>query len=70
MRALLDGERGPVRDAALLAAAAALVAAAGPTDAPIAVQMAGALERAAASLDSGAAGKTLTRWVDVSRAAA
>lgn len=67
---LFDGRRGPVRDAALLAAAAALVAAAGPTRGPLATQMAAALDRAATALDSGAAGKILTRWVEVSRAAA
>jgi anthranilate phosphoribosyltransferase len=65
---LLDGERGAVRDAVLLNAAAALVALDGPTGAPIGDQLAAALEPAAQALDSGAAAESLERWVRVSKA--
>ncbi len=69
-RAVLAGEPGPVRDAVLLAAAAALVAATGPSSAPVTDQIAAALPRAAAALDSGAAQATLEHWVSASQAAA
>ncbi|GAA5119254.1 anthranilate phosphoribosyltransferase [Pseudonocardia adelaidensis] len=66
-RALVEGRTGPVRDAVLLNAAGALVAFDGPpTD--LAGALAGALERAAAAVDSGAAERLLTRWVEVSTA--
>ncbi len=68
-RALLAGEPGPVRDAVLLAAAASLVAASGPTEAPVTEQIAEALPRAAQAIDSGAAAAVLARWVDASQAA-
>ncbi|MFG2191207.1 anthranilate phosphoribosyltransferase [Streptomyces sp. NPDC048639] len=61
-RRLLAGETGPVRDAVLLNSAAALVAL-NPQDAPLTDQIATALERAAESVDSGAARRTLDRWV-------
>ena len=69
-RAVLAGERGPVRDAVLLNAAAGLVAVDGVGDAPVTAQLEGALRRAAEALDSGAAGDALERWVAASRAAA
>jgi anthranilate phosphoribosyltransferase len=69
-RRLLDGEPGPVRDAVLLNAAAALVALDGATSAPVTAQLAAALPRAAQSLDSGAAGTALDSWVSASQAAA
>jgi anthranilate phosphoribosyltransferase len=69
-RRLLDGEPGPVRDAVLLNAAAALVALDGPTSAPVTSQLAAALPRAAEALDSGAAGAALDGWVSASQAAA
>ncbi|WP_308204988.1 anthranilate phosphoribosyltransferase [Frankia tisae] len=69
-RALLAGEPGPVRDAVLLAAAASLVAAAGPTEAPITEQIAGVLPQAASAIDSGAAAAVLARWVEASQRAA
>ncbi|MFJ2770131.1 anthranilate phosphoribosyltransferase [Streptomyces sp. NPDC087300] len=59
---LLDGETGPVRDAVLLNAAAALVALK-PTDEPFAEQIGAGMARAAAAIDSGAAKKALERWV-------
>ncbi|MEW2132856.1 anthranilate phosphoribosyltransferase [Streptomyces sp. NPDC005435] len=61
-RRLLDGETGPVRDAVLLNSAAALVAL-DPTGAPLADQLREGMARAAESIDSGAARRTLERWV-------
>ncbi|MEU9401987.1 anthranilate phosphoribosyltransferase [Streptomyces sp. NPDC048242] len=61
-RRLLDGETGPVRDAVLLNSAAALVAL-DPTGAPLADQLRDGMARAAESIDSGAAKRTLERWV-------
>ncbi|MCK8679703.1 MULTISPECIES: anthranilate phosphoribosyltransferase [Streptomyces] len=61
-RRLLAGERGPVRDAVLLNAAAALVAL-DPTPAPLADQIRAGMARAAESIDSGAARAALDRWV-------
>jgi anthranilate phosphoribosyltransferase len=74
-RALLAGERGPVRDAVLLNTGAALAAydrLAGydGTGASLAAAVADGMRRAAASIDSGAAADVLDRWVTVSRAAA
>ncbi|MEU9126749.1 anthranilate phosphoribosyltransferase [Kitasatospora sp. NPDC048540] len=63
VRRLLAGERGPVRDAVLLNAAAALVAL-DLTGAPLAEQLAAGMERTAAAIDSGAAEATLKRWVE------
>ncbi|MFE0177030.1 anthranilate phosphoribosyltransferase [Streptomyces sp. NPDC059002] len=62
---LLDGETGPVRDAVLLNAAAALVALK-PTDEPFAAQIRAGMARAAESIDSGSAKKALERWVAAS----
>ncbi len=69
-RRFLDGERGAVRDAVLLNAAAALVAVDGPSDAPVGDQLAAAMPRAAESLDSGSAAAALDAWITASRAAA
>ncbi|CAL9558182.1 anthranilate phosphoribosyltransferase [Streptomyces sp. enrichment culture] len=66
-RRLLDGERGPVRDAVLLNSAAALVALE-PGTATLAEQIRAGMERAAESIDSGAARRVLDRWVAVSNA--
>ena len=62
VRRLLDGERGPVRDAVLLNAAAALAAFDGGEGA-LGERLGTALERAAAAVDSGAAAQTLESWV-------
>ncbi len=66
-RSVVDGEPGPVRDAVLLNAAAALAAfdegSAGLHDG-----LAAGLERAAAAIDDGRAAAQLERWVSVSRA--
>jgi anthranilate phosphoribosyltransferase len=66
---LLDGETGPVRDAVVLNAAAALVALDGPTAAPVSDQLMAALPRAAESLDSGAARDALEGWIAASQVA-
>lgn len=66
-RRLLDGEPGPVRDAVLLNAAAAL-AALEPADAPLSEQLAAGMATAAHSIDTGAARATLDRWVAASNA--
>jgi anthranilate phosphoribosyltransferase len=64
-RRLLAGETGPVRDAVLLNAAGALVAATG-TGAALRSTFPAALERAAAAVDSGAAETLLHRWAELS----
>jgi anthranilate phosphoribosyltransferase len=66
-RAFLDGEKGAVRDAVLLNAAAALVAYDGVAAGPVADQVAAALPRAAEAVDSGAAAAALDHWVSVSQ---
>ena len=66
-RRVLAGETGPVRDAVVLNAAAAMAAQAGlGTDVPGAVKA--GLDRAAASIDSGAAAAVLDRWISLARA--
>ncbi|MHA6803064.1 anthranilate phosphoribosyltransferase [Salinifilum ghardaiensis] len=62
VRALLAGRTGSVRDAVLLNAAGAVVAREGPGE-DLHAQLRAALERAAAAVDSGAAGELLERWV-------
>jgi anthranilate phosphoribosyltransferase len=64
-RDLLAGATGPVRDAVLLNAAAALAAYDGG-DGPLVARLAGGLSRAAEALESGRAAATLERWVEVS----
>ena len=66
VRDVLAGRRGPVRDAVVLNAAAALVAAEGGGG-DLHERMVGGLQRAAASVDSGAAADVLDRWVVASR---
>jgi anthranilate phosphoribosyltransferase len=81
VRETLAGARGPVRDAVLLNAAAALVAAAGDpdtagptdlagTDVPLADRMAQAWARAADSVDTGSAAMVLDRWTAATAAGA
>jgi anthranilate phosphoribosyltransferase len=66
-RRLLAGERGPVRDAVLLNAAAALAAHDAVDSGDLAVdlpdKLRAGIERAAAAIDSGAAADALDRWV-------
>ncbi|WP_130492903.1 anthranilate phosphoribosyltransferase [Motilibacter rhizosphaerae] len=69
-RRVLAGEQGPVRDAVLLNAAAALVAldAVGEAPAaPLAERLRSAVERSAAAVDSGAAAAALERWTAVTQ---
>ena len=66
-RRLLAGEPGPVRDAVLVNAAAALAAHAGfGTDVPGALKA--GLDRAAQAIDSGAAAAALDRWISLAQA--
>jgi anthranilate phosphoribosyltransferase len=67
-REVFAGAGGPVRDAVILNAAAALAAAAGvPGAGALDQALAVAFGRAAAALDSGAARDLLDRWVAVSK---
>ena len=63
VRRLLDGEPGPVRDAVLLNAGAALAVYDGGA-APLEESLAHGLDRAREAVDSGSARATLDRWVD------
>jgi len=64
VRALLDGETGPVRDVVLLNAGAALAAYDATTGSVVSRIRAG-MDRAAEAIDSGAAKAALDRWIDV-----
>ncbi|MEX0173753.1 anthranilate phosphoribosyltransferase [Streptomyces sp. LMG1-1-1.1] len=66
-RRLLAGETGPVRDAVLLNAAAALTALE-PGRGTLAEQLAAGMAKAAESIDSGAARRSLERWIAASNA--
>ncbi|MFJ9152778.1 anthranilate phosphoribosyltransferase [Streptomyces sp. NPDC102270] len=66
-RRLLDGEKGPVRDAVLLNSAAALVAL-DPGPGTLAEQLRAGMDKAAEAIDSGSAKRTLERWVAASNA--
>lgn len=73
VRRVLAGQTGPVRDAVLVNAAAALVAYDG-AGTPGAVSrddvvkaLAAGIERAASAIDSGAAAAALARWVEVAQ---
>jgi anthranilate phosphoribosyltransferase len=68
VRDLVDGARGPVRDAVVLNAGAALAVYAGAADDPLEALAAG-IAQAQESLDGGAARSALDRWVDASRSA-
>jgi anthranilate phosphoribosyltransferase len=61
------GESGPVRDAVLLNAAAALVAYEGAGTSDLTGALGAATERAAAAVDSGAAAQTLGQWISVAQ---
>ena len=67
VRALLAGERGSVRDAVLLNAAAGLTAWDVDAEEPLLDRLARNMSRAAESIDSGAAADVLERWVRFSR---
>jgi anthranilate phosphoribosyltransferase len=68
VRRLLAGERGPVRDAVLLNAAAAIAAFDGVLDSARSAVAYG-LPLAAASIDDGSAAALLQNWVEVGRSA-
>jgi anthranilate phosphoribosyltransferase len=63
VREVLAGQRGPVRDAVVLNAAAGLVALETDHAAPLTERLRVAMTRAEASIDSGAALAVLERWV-------
>jgi anthranilate phosphoribosyltransferase len=63
VRRLLAGAEGPVRDAVLLNAGAALAAYEG-ADGPLQDRVAQGMAAAAAALDSGAASAVLDRWTE------
>jgi anthranilate phosphoribosyltransferase len=67
-RRVMDGERGPVRDAVLLNAAAALAAFEEGRVERLHDALAAGLVRAAAAVDDGRAAAQLARWVTVSQA--
>ncbi|MFO7191626.1 MULTISPECIES: anthranilate phosphoribosyltransferase [Thermocrispum] len=69
VRALVAGETGPVRDAVLLNAGAALAAFSG-FGGSLVDDIAAGIERAAEALDSGAAAQLLDRWVALSQSLA
>ncbi|TDB80303.1 anthranilate phosphoribosyltransferase [Micromonospora sp. KC721] len=66
-RRLLAGETGPVRDAVLVNAAAAL-STQGPLDGDLTEALRSGMDRAAESIDSGAAAAVLDRWIGLARA--
>jgi anthranilate phosphoribosyltransferase len=65
-RAVLGGQRGPVRDAVLLNAAAAVVAY-DAAEGSLVERLGAGWVRAEAALDDGRAAGVLERWVEVSR---
>lgn len=67
-RRLLAGEPGPVRDAVLVNAAAAL-ATRGPLDGDLLAALHDGITTAAKAIDSGAAAAVLDRWIEVGRTA-
>jgi anthranilate phosphoribosyltransferase len=67
VRGLLAGEAGPVRDAVVLNAGAALAVYDDP-DADVTESLATGVAKAAGAIDSGAAAATLQRWVAASSA--
>jgi anthranilate phosphoribosyltransferase len=67
-RAVMAGERGPIRDTVVLNAGAALAAVAGvPRAEDLAPALADGCSRAAAALDSGAAQALMDRWIAASQ---
>jgi anthranilate phosphoribosyltransferase len=66
-RRVFAGEGGPVRDAVLLNAAAALVARQGAGADDLAAALRDGIERAGRAVDSGAATDVLGRWVEYAR---
>jgi anthranilate phosphoribosyltransferase len=69
-RRVFAGEFGPVRDAVLVNAAAAIAARGGLSADDLPAQLKAGVERAAAAIDSGAASDLLQRWVATAQSAA
>ena len=67
VRSVLAGDRGPVRDAVVLNAAAALVALDAQAEGALSERLAAGIRRAEEALDSGAAQAALDRWIDVTQ---
>lgn len=67
VRRVLAGERGPVRDAVVLNAAAALVALDADSAGSLTKRLAAGIQRAEAAIDGGRAQAALERWVEVTR---
>ena len=67
VRSVLAGDRGPVRDAVVLNAAAALVALDASAEGPLMQRLAAAVRRAEAAIDEGRAQAALDRWIEVTR---
>lgn len=67
VRAVLRGEPGPVRDAVLLNAAAGLTALDEDTSGQLVERLTRNMQKAATSVDTGAAADALQRWVEFSR---
>jgi anthranilate phosphoribosyltransferase len=67
VRRVLAGEQGPVRDAVLLNAGAAIAVHTGGHG-PLVEQLAAGVERARDAVDSGAAERALNRWVEAGAA--
>jgi anthranilate phosphoribosyltransferase len=68
VREIVDGATGPVRDAVLLNAAAGMVAYANDAEGSFEDRMRLAIEKAAQSIDSGAAKATLDSWASTTQA--
>jgi anthranilate phosphoribosyltransferase len=68
VRAVMAGERGPIRDTVVLNAASALAAAGGvPRAEDLTAALADGITRATAAIDSGAARSLLDRWTTTSQ---
>jgi anthranilate phosphoribosyltransferase len=65
VRQILDGEKGPIRDAVVLNAGAALAANAGGSGS-LRERVTAGMEQAVEAIDSGAAKEALARWVETS----
>ncbi|WP_181032327.1 anthranilate phosphoribosyltransferase [Arthrobacter sp. ZGTC212] len=67
VRSVLAGDKGPVRDAVVLNAGAALVALDPQADAGLPERLAEGIRRAEKAIDSGAAQAALDRWIEVTQ---
>lgn len=67
VRSVLAGDRGPVRDAVVLNAAAALVALDTDGAGSLSKRLAAGIARAEASIDDGCAQAALDRWIEVTQ---